>query len=260
MTVEVESITSANEQMCLMTSHKNVTKNEVKSLHLRAPNGEATIMKVGKPVLKITDLESPKLLLDLLPESGLRDLITGIMMGQGELESDSRPKWAIRSANEFYRCCFDFPRSKQAKSENYRLGFMFGLINHLAPKVSAPAQFAPFLTVLDRGELSKLVHSSMDSTPAPEASDFYAGLADGLKRKELSPTGPFLIYLLLALAWREISSLKNTTEIHAWIEGIIGANLTETRERIGKICKKAGLPLSDKGGRPRGKPRKPSAS
>ena len=100
------------------------------------------------------------------------------------------------------------------------------------------------------------MHAELAKAPTAEAAGFYAGFSDGLKRGQLSPRSPFIIYAILAVAWPELSVLKNVTQIHEWFSSNLGANLTGTRDRIAKICQKIRMPLLDKGGRPTSKPRK----
>ena len=108
--------------------------------------------------------------------------------------------------------------------------------------------------------VNALLHSEMAKAPLQEAADFYDGFAEGLRRGQFLPSGPFIIYMILAIVWPEISAMKNVTEIHRWFEMHIGSNLTGTRDRIAKICQKIRLRFPDKGGRPKGKPRKRSGS
>jgi hypothetical protein len=137
--------------------------------------------------------------------------------------------------------------------ENYKLGYMWGFVSRLSPK---PLEIPPALAaILEPETIGALLHAEIAKASAPEASEFYAGLSDGLKRENFSPPAPYIIYLVLALAWPEVSVLKNMTQIHGWLEQHLGSNLTGSRDRIAKICQKIRLPLTDKGGRPKGKPR-----
>lgn len=203
---------------------------------------------------KLTDFQRPEELFDLIQNQRLRDLIAIIATDGKRLPGDNRPDWAARAAIEFWRCCQDFPKSKKAASENYRLGYFWARVTRLCPD---SMRLEPALAeILSPEDLSSMLHNEMAKAPPLDAADFYAGFADGLKREDFSPSPPFVIYLVFAVMWAEISTLKNLTAIHRFLEANLGSNLTGTRDRIAKICQKIRLPLTDKGGRPKGKPRK----
>jgi hypothetical protein len=133
------------------------------------------------------------------------------------MPSDPRPDWAIRAASEFWKCCQDLTRTKRAQSENYQLGFMFGVISRLPMPESLQAEPA-LLAVASPEQLTNSLHAEFAKAPANDAADFYAGFSDGLKRGELSPRSPYVIYLVFAVAWPELSGLKNVTQLHVWLE------------------------------------------
>ena len=210
---------------------------------------------VDQPMVRIADFRKPEQILDLVENENVRDLISLIGMSQGMIAADGRPEWAIRAGGEFWRCCFNFSKAKRAKSENYRIGYSLGFAKGLSPQILENERGLNAL--LTSGGLSQLIHSCMENAPASEAADFYAGLSDGLRRPtDFSPSSPFPVYLLLAIRWREVSRFKNTAQIHAWLESVLGPNLTGQRDRIAKLCQKVRFPFTDKGGRPKGKPRK----
>lgn len=202
---------------------------------------------------KLTEFEKPEQILDLIQNEKLRNLIAIIASEGKRLPGDPRPEWAVRAAVQFWRCCQDFPKSKRAASENYRLGYSWGRINRLPPESFT---LEPMVAeVLSPEALNPMLHAEMAKTCPSEESDFYAGFSDGLKREGFSPSAPFVIYFAFAVMWAEISAMKNLAEIHRWLEANLGSNLTGTRDRIAKICQKIRLPLTDKGGRPKRKPR-----
>jgi hypothetical protein len=211
-------------------------------------------MNIATQPLKLTDFRQPEDLLGLIKHERLRWFVATIALDGAKMPGDPRPDWAINAALEFWKCCQDFPKTKRAKSENYRIGFMVGLINRLPMPKSLEAEPA-LLAVASPGNLTSLLHSEFAKAPATDAADFYAGFSDGLNRGQLSPRSPYVIYLLFATAWPELSDLKNVTHLHAWLETNLGSNLTGSRDRIAKICQKVRMPLTDKGGRPKRKPR-----
>jgi hypothetical protein len=200
-------------------------------------------------------LERPEQILELVENENVRDFVALVGMSQGVMATDDRPEWTIRAAGEFWRCCFGFPKSKLAISENYRLGYLMGIGKGIDPRVfDRERRLGALLT---SSELLRLMHSFMESAPMSEAADFYAGLAAGLQKPAgFSPSSPFLVYLVLAIKWREVSAMKNTAQIHTWLEKVLGSNLTGQRDRVAKLLQKIGFPLTDKGGRPKGKLRK----
>jgi hypothetical protein len=211
-------------------------------------------MTAAKPPLKLNDLQRPEDLLGLIKHERVRWLVSSIALGGARVDGNPSPEWAIRAATEFWKCCQDFPRTKRARSENYQIGFMFGVISRLPIPQSLEAEPA-LMAVASPEQLTKLVHAEFAKTPMAEAADFYEGFSDGLRRGELSPRLPYVIYLVFAVGWPEISGLKNVTQIHDWLEKHLGGNMTGSRDRIAKICQKIRLPLADKGGRPKQKPR-----
>jgi hypothetical protein len=202
---------------------------------------------------KLSDFESPEQILQLIQNERLRWLIATMAMEQATLPGDPRPPWAIRAAVEFWRCCQDIPNTKQAKSESYRFGLLVGMASRL-PTNSVKIE-PGLLALINPRILTPLIHAEFANAPSSDAAQFYAGFSEGLKRQHFSPAGAYTVYLLFAIMWPEISGLKNINQIHKWFELNLGPNLTGTRDRIAKICQKLHLPLSDKGGRPRKKPR-----
>lgn len=217
--------------------------------------------QVKQTPAKISDFQKPEELLELIENEHLREFVALVGMSQGAFASDGRPEWVIRAAGEFWRSGFGFYQPKRARSEAFRLGSFWALVKQLGPQLQ-DMQLGEgekrLISLLTSGELSQLIHSAMESAPIAEAAEFYAGLADGLKSPVVfSPSSPFLVYLLLAVMWRDASKLKNTAQIHEWLEKMLGSNLAGNRERLAKLLQKIRFPLADKGGRPKGKPRKP---
>jgi hypothetical protein len=161
----------------------------------------------------LTDFHKPEDLLNLIKHERVRWLIATIALDGVRLPGDPRPDWAIHAA----------------------------LISRLPMPKSLEMEPA-LLAVASPENLTSLLHTEYAKAPASDAADFYAGFADGLKRGQLSPRSPYAIYLIFAAAWPELSKLKNVTELHAWIETNLGANMTGTRDRIAKICQKIRMP------------------
>ncbi len=182
-------------------------------------------------------------------------MLSTFALGDSKPANDPRPEWAIRAAVEFSKSWQVFPRTKQAQSENYRLGLMCGVVSRL-PTPKGLAMEPAFCAAVSPEALALLLHAELAKAPACDAAEFYSGFADGLKQGDLSTRPRCVIYLILALVWPELSQLKNVTEIHSWFETNLGPNLTGTRDRVAKICQGIGLRPTDKGGRPKAKPRK----
>jgi hypothetical protein len=211
-------------------------------------------MNPAPPPISLSDFQKPEDILGLIKHERVRWLVYTIALGGAKIPGDPRPDWAARAASEFWRCCQDFPRTKGAQSENYQSGFMLGLIRRVPMPGSLEAEPA-LSAVASPEQLTNLAHAEIAKASADDAADFYAGLSDGLKRGKLSPRSPYLIYLVFAVAWPELSELKNVTQLYAWFETNLGSNMAGTRDRIAKICQKVRMPLTDKGGRPKQKPR-----
>ena len=211
------------------------------------------------PPLNLSDFQKPEDIFNLIKHEGVRWLVSTIALGDAKISGDPRPDWAVRAASEFWKCCQDFPRSKRAQSKNYQIGFMIGLISRVPIPETLEAEPA-LLAVASPEILMKLLHVEFAKAPAADAAAFYAGFSDGLERGQLSPRAPFIIYLVFAVAWLDLSKQKNVTQLHAWLETKLGSNMTGSRDRIAKICQKVRMPLADKGGRPKQKPRNASKS
>lgn len=200
-------------------------------------------------------IQSPEQIFDLIQNPQMKEFMTLVAAGQGLVKNQSHPDWAMRAMQEFWRTCFDLPRTKQAKSEMFRLGFLYGLISRAKPELFGDE--ADLLKMFGTGALEQFVHTIMRNAPADDASTFYAGYSVGILRSEsLSLSAPSLVYVIISIGWRHAASCRNVGEMQAWLDGILGRNLTGSRDRVAKLCQKIGFPLSDKGGRPKGKPRK----
>jgi hypothetical protein len=202
----------------------------------------------------IEDLSSMGELLALAQVPKIRDFMSSFGMCQSYLDRDERPEWVIRAADDFFRTCLDFPKSKYSKTESYRLGYMLGMAAGLPRK---GMEHEPKLNAhLAPERIKELIPLCVADAQTHEMAEFCRGVADGTERSQnFNPSSRCVVYLLLCMGWQEVSTLKNVGEIHAWLKSIIGTSLTGERDRIAKICQKIRLPLDDKGGRPK-KPRK----
>ena len=217
------------------------------------------VMKRKKTPKKLTDFQTPEELVAVIKSDRLRLVMSSVTTGQ-KLPDDPRPDWAVRAAVEFSKSWQDFPKTRQGQSEQYQLGFSLGLMRslprphgmelepELCSLVSSPEGFTP------------QIHAEVANSPTEEASDFYAGLSEGLKQTSISPTPRCVTFLVLALLWPEFSKFKNVSELHTWLEQKLGENRTGSRDRTAKICWEIGLSFPDKGGRPSRKPRKDPGS
>ena len=200
-------------------------------------------------------IQSPEQIFDLIQNPQMKEFMTLVAASHGFVKNQSYPDWAMRAMQEFWRNCFDLPRTKQARSEMFRFGFLYGLINRTKPELFGDE--ADLLKMFGSGVLEQLVHASMRQAPVIDASAFYAGYSEGILRSESpSLSTPSLVYVIIGIGWRHAASCRNVREMQTWLDGILGRNLTGSRDRVAKLCQKIGFPFSDKGGRPKGKPRK----
>jgi hypothetical protein len=175
------------------------------------------------------------------------------------VESDSdMPEWAERAAKEFGNSIQNLSQKRNV-SEGYNLGFLFGIMSNLRPPDQQMEK--PLLKFISSPELQSRIHADIREEPATEKAEFYDGFAEGLKADVVDCiTGQMKILLLIGLLWDQSGCCNNVKELHEWLVGVLGANLTGSRDRIAKICQKIKFPLNDKGGRPKTKPRKGTAS
>lgn len=191
--------------------------------------------------------------LALIRNDNLRALISSIVADQRSGPEDDRPDWAIAAAREFWRTALDMPKTREAKSEAYRFGYLFALADRATPSLfGTETAVAAWLSSSD---LMSQIHAAIRTDPPPVAAEFYAGFSAGLKRGLAISVGPWLIHIILAVAWREVAGFRNLAQLHSWLDQHLGSSLTGTRDRIAKLCQKIHLKFPDKGGRP-AKPRK----
>lgn len=209
---------------------------------------------VSTPSNSPNPLPNPADVLPLIKNPVVYELISGGLMSEGIIDRDTRPVWAVTAARECLMCALGEIQGRSKKSDAFQLGFIMALRRKARPEdfgsERALAEFVNF------PELNKFVHAGMETETETNASEFYEGLANGLKKGEVTISGPVSVYSVLALNWREVEKLKNLTEFHAMLQQLIGANLAGSRDRLAKLTRKIGLRFSDKGGRPRKKPGK----
>lgn len=204
-------------------------------------------------------IEKPEQILELAQSPIVQEFMLLMAAANGLAKSDSHPDWVIRAARELWLTCFDFPRTRKAKSENYRMGYIAGVTSRIKPDWFEGE--AALGQLLGNGALTQFFHSIMRDEPLADAVDFYAGFAEGLPRSSgITPRSSCLVYSIVVIGWRQVSQFKNVRELHAWLCSILGPNLTGSTDRLAKLLRKIKFPLSDKGGRPKRKPRKPARS
>lgn len=199
---------------------------------------------------KLTD---PSEILPFINNAVVRDLIASGMMAQGVIEKDERPTWVTKAAQGFLECAMSGGKRKERQSENFRLGHLCSLM-----KTARPEDFGSERAVAEfivSNNVDGLIQTELAKEPPTEQADYHAGMANGL-RNGLTISGPVILYMLVAIKWREIQKLKNITEFHSWLQQLMGANQTGSRDRIAKFARRIGLRFGDKGGRPASKPRK----
>lgn len=220
---------------------------------------DSNAMNTGQSHPRIPDFEHPAQMLGLIQHDRLREIIRIMTAGQRLTESDGLPEWVIRAGAECWRGCISFPKSKRAMSENYRLGYMMGFLRRVSPEDVGTEQAV--LAVLRSSGVIQAVHAEMERAPLSDAADFYAGFSKALDEPQPFSFGVrAVIHLLLIAGWRGVARLKNTAQVHVWLENLVGPNLTGNRDRVAKLLQKIRFPLTDKGGRPRQKPRTPAPS
>lgn len=204
-------------------------------------------------------IERPEQILDLVQNPIVKEFIFLMAAGQGLVKADSHPEWVVCAARELWLTCFDFPKTRRAKSENYRMGFIAGITSRIRPDWFAGE--AGLAQLLGNGTLTQFFHAMVRDAPLADAVDFYAGFADGVLRSgNITPRSPCLVYAIMAIVWQQAAQCKNVRELHAWLSSILGQNLTGSSDRLAKLCQKIRFPFTDKGGRPKSKPRKPARS
>src|SRR6266849_1827805 len=161
----------------------------------------------------VEDLRSMEDLLALIQLPKIRDFMSSILMCHEQLDKDERPEWVIRAAEEFFRTCLDFPKSKHPKTESYRVGFMLGMAAGLPRK---GMEHEPKLNArLAPERIKELIPLCVANTQADETAEFFRGVADGTERSQnFNPSTRCVVYVLLCMGWQEVSKLKNVGAPH----------------------------------------------
>ncbi len=212
-------------------------------------------MSTDSPI-RIEDIKSPEDFLGLIENPALRDFVLLLVVANGLEDRHSFPPWAIRAMLGFLHGSLNIPRSKH-QSPNYRFGCLFALLRAV-PTDSFQSELR-FLTLNNDRAMEKSLVQMMVDAPPGEASEFFDGYADGLRKgMNLEPDSPTWIYFVFALGWREVAELKNTSQIQTWLEKYLPPGLVGDRPRLTKLCRRMKFPLNDKGGRPKKTKPKPT--
>lgn len=173
-----------------------------------------------------------------------------------EAHTNGVPKWAIKAAAKVSECLFRPPKSKEAQSENFKLGNHFGILKQLTDSTlqgSSAKDFGIKSNLVSSAQnrcdkMFQTVFSETGRTPNAAQAEIHKGFARGLERERADSEA--YLYFLLATKWREVSKMKNAAQLQSWLTDKIGANATGTRERVTLLCRRLGLRFADKGGRP----------
>ena len=127
----------------------------------------------------------------------------------------------------------------------------------VAPRVKRC--FEPMLVVMQTGLLPAIeaTVNRAHKRPLKEKRKFMRGYALGLQNKPFDETGALsvgtqatAIYLLLASQWKFVQGLRNVSEVHKWLEHMLGKTLigdVNGLKRIEKICQRMSLRLGPPG-------------
>lgn len=163
--------------------------------------------------------------------------------------------WAANAAKEIFEGIFGKLRPQGKDGEFYRLGFLVGLSRKLMPEIfNVEKKLAAFFANSDLMDLAmKMIRNESDISIA----DFHRGYADGiLEGKQITPSTTLPVYAVFVIKWQEMAELKNVSQVVTLLETYLPSNLVGSRDRIAKLCQRIRFPLTDKGGRPKLKPRK----
>jgi len=101
-------------------------------------------------------------------------------------------------------------------------------------------------------------HNQADRLPPSQATEYYRGLADGLRgigpgSSEDKSTAATPTLLILGMWWRRVQQFRSVTELHQWLIRVLGKRRAGEKKHVEKICERIGLRLA-KRGRPKSKP------
>jgi len=206
---------------------------------------------------------TPSKLLDAISNERAKQVFSELYSSTGDLtisQDDNLPDWARKAWQEFWRSLALFPDAKHA-SEAKQTGHSLGLLAGLpSDSLKGPLDLARLHELL----LQTIpgIRSEAAQLPHEDAADFFNAQRAGHRRaaqlQQISQRTK--IYLLIALAWREVATLKSTSELYQWLcsvgkkgQPLIAAG-TDSRD-IRYVCKRIGLRYGSRGGRPRKKTR-----
>jgi len=199
---------------------------------------------------ELTALQQPEQILGLVDNDGVRGLLGLLAMGQGLLKIPDVPAWVVAAAREMFKGISPLKK----KSENYHLGYLLGLIQDETPQILKHEK--RLARALAPDQLMALMPRVVNELGAG-APEFLEGWAEGIRSKgDFSPSNRCKVYAVMLVKWREVAKKRNVSEVQLWLEQHFPSNQVGSRERIAKLLQKIRFPLSDRGGRPRAKPRK----
>ena len=195
----------------------------------------------------------PDDVLNAITNPGARELARGITSAIGLTDAGERPAWANRAAMEFSRSCF----GTQEIHEGYGLGFLLGVAKQFLTGAESLGG-VPATAII-----GQILEEAQKDTSA-EAADFWLGYADGRDPGQLlSPAQTARIYLVAAVLWRECSTLKTAREWREFLIAKGAMNRSEPDEynekldseiqSVGNLLRRIGVPLTNRGGRPKKK-------
>jgi hypothetical protein len=167
--------------------------------------------------------------------------------------ADSRPKWVLNAWKEFWRSLAIIPETGQNNSDFAQVGSIVGLISDLEiDSLQMPEPLEGMIKqVIQRIPQIRILAAN---SSAKEAKDFFCAQHQGQEKRSLieQPSQRTKIFVVIAIAWRDIAQLKSTSALYGWLisKKVIqpsgdqtGKGGTDSRE-IRKICKMIGLRYS----------------
>jgi len=156
------------------------------------------------------------------------------------------PEWVKAASEKFWQCFWGLNLKKNVENENFAAGFFVEAMNLFSPNdaKSDLTQALNPLTDFLRGEVAKL--------PAEGLMEFADARIKAKKwtEKIKNPTERAMVFLFIAVGWKEIEKLGSHVKTHQWLLDKKVISPYTDRAETAKWFREVGLPKG-RAGRPK---------
>ena len=240
------------------TSEETTTPKE-EDVPLWLQNVEKKIARAGSPTVNY------KALLQKRPTQS-------VALTVGEIVGHAHSAWSYdnvgaeasvtlacqRIKSRYRELAEDSIREKKIVKSKAEIDAKYNLWIQLGEQISAQLEkFLARQNNLLRPKLLDLIRRALALTvtlPQKDTKQFFRGYSLAMQRGTLSDAGTFAgetdatrIYNTLWLYSEFVPELQSVTELHAWLQSILGKKIAGDKKRIEKICERIGLTFRSSG-------------